>query len=110
MNGELFTVRGEDRQASEVLDQCLWDATSPFFVIARLERARIAEQLGDRDPAIRWYQFVLDTWRHTDSELQGAGTGRLESDGIAQGPLRADSRELAAIKSGAGRQGEPPRD
>jgi tetratricopeptide (TPR) repeat protein len=66
----LLAARGEDRRAGEALDQWVWDATSPFFVIARLERARIAEQLGDRDLAIRWYQFVLDTWRHADAELQ----------------------------------------
>jgi len=66
----LFAARGEDRRASDVIDQWLWISPSPFFVIARLERARIAERLGDRDTAVRWYQFVADTWRHADPELQ----------------------------------------
>ncbi|HSD30658.1 MAG TPA: protein kinase [Gemmatimonadales bacterium] len=66
----LLAARGDDRRAGEVLDRWLWIDPSPFFVIARLERARIAEQLGDRDTAIRWYQFVVAAWRHADPELQ----------------------------------------
>ncbi|HEU5261527.1 MAG TPA: hypothetical protein VFU41_08920 [Gemmatimonadales bacterium] len=66
----LLAARGEDRRASELLDQWLWNAPSPFFVLARLERARIAERVGDRDLASRWYQFVADAWRHADPELQ----------------------------------------
>jgi len=66
----LLAARGEDRRASEVIDQWLWIAPSPFVVIARLERARIAERLEDRDTAIRWYQFVVDVWRRADPELQ----------------------------------------
>ncbi|MGH7614419.1 MAG: hypothetical protein ACREMW_10325 [Gemmatimonadales bacterium] len=52
------------------MDRWLWIDPSPFFVIARLERARIAERLGDRDTAVQWYQFVVDTWRLADLELQ----------------------------------------
>jgi tetratricopeptide (TPR) repeat protein len=66
----LLAARGDDRRASNLIDQWLWIAPSPFFVIARLERARIAERLEDRDTAIRWYQFVVDVWRHADPELQ----------------------------------------
>jgi hypothetical protein len=66
------------------------DHPSPFFVIARLERARIAEQLGDRDTAIRWYRFVVAAWRHADPELQ---------------PRVAEARTAAAV--GGGRCAEP---
>ncbi len=68
----LLAARGDDRRASEVLDRWLWTGVAwrPLVVIARLERARIAERLGDRDTAIRWYQFVVDVWRHADPELQ----------------------------------------
>ncbi len=66
----LLTAGGEDRRAADVLDQWLWNSTSPFFVVARLERARIAEQLGDRDVAVQWYQFVADTWQRADREFQ----------------------------------------
>ncbi|MGH7538501.1 MAG: hypothetical protein ACREMF_07705, partial [Gemmatimonadales bacterium] len=84
----LLTARGEDRQAGEILDQWLWICPSPFFVIARLERARIAERLGDRDTAVRWYQFVVDTWRHADLELQSYVTEARE--GLSR--LRAEPR------------------
>jgi hypothetical protein len=38
--------------------------------MARLERARSAERLGERGRATREYQFVVDAWRHADPELQ----------------------------------------
>lgn len=38
--------------------------------LAMLERARIAERLGDRATASRQYQFVADAWRNADPELQ----------------------------------------
>ena len=66
----LLAARGDDRRAGEVLDRWLWIDPSPFFVVGRLERARIAEHLGDRDTAIHWYRFVANTWRHPDPELQ----------------------------------------
>lgn len=30
----------------------------------------MAERLGDREKAIRSYQYVADVWRHADAELQ----------------------------------------
>jgi hypothetical protein len=67
----LLAARGQDRRAAEILDVWLTngDAT-PIGVLARLERARIAERLNDREAAIRFYQFVVDAWRHADPELQ----------------------------------------
>jgi hypothetical protein len=35
-----------------------------------LERAHLAEQLGDRTTAVKYYQFVADAWQHGDPELQ----------------------------------------
>lgn len=35
-----------------------------------LDVATAAERLGERERAIRGYQFVVDAWRHADSELQ----------------------------------------
>lgn len=42
----------------------------PSEVIWTLERARVAERLGDREKAARDYQYVADVWRHADPELQ----------------------------------------
>ena len=39
-------------------------------VIARLEQARAAERLGERERAIAGYRFVVEAWRHADAELQ----------------------------------------
>jgi tetratricopeptide (TPR) repeat protein len=39
-------------------------------VVALLERAELAEQLGRRDDARRDYAFVRDIWRRADPELQ----------------------------------------
>jgi serine/threonine protein kinase/tetratricopeptide (TPR) repeat protein len=67
----LAAARGDDAHAAEILDRwSLGFGVSPFLVFARLERARSAERLGDRETAIRWYQFVADAWRHADPELQ----------------------------------------
>ena len=67
---QLLEARGENREAGEILDEWLWINPSPFFVLARLQRARIAERLGDRDLASKWYRFVADVWRNADPELQ----------------------------------------
>jgi hypothetical protein len=65
----LLAARGADREAGEIIDRWLWIDT-PFFVLARLERARIAERMGDRSQAIESYRFVAAAWQHADPELQ----------------------------------------
>ena len=67
---QLLVARGDDRAAGEILDRWVWSLREPFFVLGRLERARIAERAGARDKAIQEYQFVADVWRHADPELQ----------------------------------------
>jgi len=42
----------------------------PSEVLWTLERARVAERLGDREKAARDYQYVANVWRHADPELQ----------------------------------------
>ena len=68
---ELAAARGQDREAAAIYDRWLrarnW---SPLFVLGRLNRARVAERLGDRDQAAGLYQYVLDAWRHADPELR----------------------------------------
>jgi hypothetical protein len=68
---ELAAARGQDREAAAIYDRWLrarnW---SPLFVIGRLNRARVAERLGDRDQAVGLYQYVVDAWRHADPELR----------------------------------------
>ena len=68
---ELVAARGQDREAAAIYDRWLrardW---SPLFVLGRLNRARVAERLGDRERAAELYQYVVDAWRHADPELR----------------------------------------
>jgi hypothetical protein len=66
----LLAAAGQAQEAGAVLDQWMWKAERPFAVLGRLERARIAEGLGERQKARDAYQFVLDAWRHADPELE----------------------------------------
>ena len=64
----LLEAQGKDSAAGAVLD---WhDSGGPLYVLQRLEQAKIAERLDDRDEALRSYQFALDMWRSADPELQ----------------------------------------
>lgn len=67
----LLAARGEYSQAADLLDR--WGTTagsSPSAVLAALDRARIAERLGDPETARARYRFVAEAWRNADSELQ----------------------------------------
>jgi hypothetical protein len=58
------------REALALLDQYFHYETDLLSVLAMLERARIAEALGDRERANGAYLFVVDTWRNGDAEVQ----------------------------------------
>jgi DNA-binding SARP family transcriptional activator len=70
IEARLLAAQGEAQQAGAVLDQWVWKAEGPFFVLGRLEQGRIAEGLGERQKAIDAYRFVVDVWRHADPELE----------------------------------------
>jgi serine/threonine-protein kinase len=66
----LLAAAGRGREAME-----LWERTGPApiraaWVLGSLEAGRVAERLGNREAAIRKYQFVADVWRNADPELQ----------------------------------------
>jgi serine/threonine-protein kinase len=70
----LLEVVDENRRAMELRDRWAaldpldrWAGQEPLVV---LERARLAERLGDREKAVKSYQFVANVWRHADPELQ----------------------------------------
>ncbi|MEO6055844.1 MAG: protein kinase [Gemmatimonadales bacterium] len=67
----LLSARGDDRRAGVLLERWRWGAgASPWFVLATLERGRVAERLGEREKAIESYRFVTEAWRRPDPELQ----------------------------------------
>ena len=68
--GRLLAARQDDRKAAVLLEPGLVDVSLPSNVVWTLERARVAERMGDREKAIRSYQYVADVWRHADPELQ----------------------------------------
>jgi DNA-binding SARP family transcriptional activator/TolB-like protein len=70
IESRLLAAAGQAQQAGAVLDQWVWKAEGPFFVLGRLEQGRIAETLGEHQKARESYQFVVDVWRHADPELE----------------------------------------
>ena len=46
------------------------DWLDPAEGLWRLERALVAERLGQRDKAVREYQYLADLWRTADPELR----------------------------------------
>lgn len=61
----LLAAVGRGTEAAAVFDRS-HDRRVPFV----LERARLAERVGDRPTAVRYYQFVAQAWLHADPELQ----------------------------------------
>jgi serine/threonine-protein kinase len=69
LKARLLAAVGRDREAAEVLDAGLADY-SPYYIWFGLERARVAERLGEHDRAIQEYQTVSSYWSKADPELQ----------------------------------------
>ena len=71
VSAQLLAAKGRDREAAEVLDEAPRDGViSPTLVLIELERARIAERMGDKPRAAEGYQYVASMWRDADPELQ----------------------------------------
>ncbi|HWB41726.1 MAG TPA: serine/threonine-protein kinase, partial [Gemmatimonadales bacterium] len=66
----LLSARGEDRKALRLMAGNLLELLTPSEILWTLERARVAERLGDRETAARDYQYVADVWRRADAPLQ----------------------------------------
>ena len=84
----LLIAAGRENEAHELLRHRTpndWPLASR--VVWALERARLAERLGNTDLALRDYLFVTRVWRHADPELQpyvaeaAAGVERLRLRG-----------------------------
>jgi len=61
----LLAATGHDSAAVWVWDR-IYDRRVPLM----LERARLADRLGDIRTAVHYYQFVAQAWLHADPELQ----------------------------------------
>ena len=67
---QLLSAKGDDRKAFDLMDGYLMELLVPSEVLWTMERARVAERLGDRETAARDYQYVADVWRRADPQLQ----------------------------------------
>jgi serine/threonine-protein kinase len=86
---QILSRQGRDADALELFEEAYplpwwW---GPGRVLAKLEAAKTAERLGQKERAAAHYQFVLDAWRNADPELERyvrearAGLERLASEG-----------------------------
>jgi tetratricopeptide (TPR) repeat protein len=68
---QLLQAHGRPAEAAAVLESS-WpiDWLDPAEGLWRLERARVAERLGQHDKAVREYQYLADLWRTADPELR----------------------------------------
>ena len=87
---QLLSARGEDRKALRLMDRSLIDLLAPSEILWTLERARVAERLGEREKAAGDYQYVAGVWRHADPQLQPYVAE-------AQGGARADCRRASRL-------------
>jgi hypothetical protein len=70
LTARLFAARAQAKEAKAVLDR-IWIANwDPSAGILVLERARMADRLGQHEAAGELYRFVADLWKKADPELQ----------------------------------------
>jgi serine/threonine-protein kinase len=66
----LLTAKGRDEEARERLEAPVSNFPSALDVVWALERGRVNERLGKREPAAEAYSFVARTWMQADPELR----------------------------------------
>jgi len=66
----LLAAAGRPREALEEADQDRSNDTFPLVPVMRLQVARLAEQLGDKQKAIENYTAVADAWRRGDPAMR----------------------------------------
>ena len=82
---QLLEAVRRDRDAMRILDH-EYPQVDPGRVLWHLERAMVAERLGDREKAVRGYAYVAAAFQHADPALQPmvsesrAALGRLAGD------------------------------
>jgi eukaryotic-like serine/threonine-protein kinase len=70
IRARLLAASGNDREAFTALEEPLSAFITPMEVVFALDRARVAERLGDYEHASRAYQFVAAAWARPDPELE----------------------------------------
>ena len=72
ITARLLGLQGRYAEAAALLDRSWAVATfpEPLEAVRRLERARFAERLGQREVAVANYVYVVSLWRTADRELE----------------------------------------
>jgi len=71
VTAQLLEARGRWSEAADVLESSApIDWLDPAEGLWRLERARLAERLGQHDKAEQEYRYLADLWRTADPELR----------------------------------------
>jgi len=96
--GRLLAAAGRYQDAWTVLNERLWSLLTPIEVLFALERARVAERLGDRKSAIAGYSFVANIWTNADASLRGVAADARAAAARLSASL---SRSVAAGDPGA---------
>jgi serine/threonine-protein kinase len=100
IHASLLAEHGAPRTAAALLDSLPATSSGALAVLARLERAEVAEQLQDRETARRDYRFVVDAWQRADPELMPyldrarSGLDRVTGKQGPAGPTRAHAPAL----------------
>ena len=71
VTAQLLQAHGKGSEAAAVLERS-WpmDWLDPAEGLWRLERARVADGLGEPDKAVQEYRVLADLWRTADPELR----------------------------------------
>jgi hypothetical protein len=70
LTARLLAASGQEQQAKAALDRIWFANWDPSAGMLLLERARIADRLGQREAAGELYRFVAELWKKADPELQ----------------------------------------
>jgi len=70
LTARLLAARGQEQQAKAVLDRIWFPNWDPSAGMLVLDRARIADRLGQREAAGELYRLVAELWKKADPELQ----------------------------------------
>jgi tRNA A-37 threonylcarbamoyl transferase component Bud32 len=80
VKSRLLDARGQTREAFAILGEDLDGSNFPFNLLLRLQRARLAEKLNERDAAIDDYRRVAQAWERGDPAMRDSA--RVAREGL----------------------------
>jgi len=66
----VLAAQGRNEEAEQLFTPAFRTIVAPLMPLFLLERARVSERMGQRELALRDYQFVARAWRRADPELR----------------------------------------